>query len=58
MNDIYMSPQNTDENMNTSYNINGGASKKVEIPEKALWNVINSYFESDPQFSKTSYRFI
>ena len=48
MNDIYMSPQNTDENMNTSYNINGGASKKVEIPEKALWNVINSYFESDP----------
>ena len=52
MNDIYMSTQKTDENINTSssntLNINGGASKKVDIPEKALWNIINSYFESDP----------
>ena len=52
MNDIYMSTQKTDENINTSssntLHINGGASKKVEIPEKALWNIINSYFENDP----------
>ncbi len=47
-----MSTQKLDENANTSssntLHINGGASKKVEIPEKALWNIIHSYFESDP----------
>ena len=31
-------------------NLNGGdnKSKNPEIPESAIWNIINNYFEDDP----------
>ena len=44
MNDIYMSTEKQEE----SNIIIGGNKKSIEIPENAVWNIINSYFENDP----------